>query len=277
MGLYFLVICRVGCLTGERIFFHYLGEKRNGLATTLVAFGGAAALLWIAAVCVGPIDLVGGAFWPSLIYAAHFALYTTAFGMGSVSTVSPWTNLTVLLLFLWAPAGGLLAWAGLGAFGIGMWLLVGRHPTHWTPVLAIVAASLLLAVARLADVGRSTGPALAYAASMYTWVSLWIGIVVLVAGRTEEVAGLLRERPLWSLFSAGANAASYITLVLLIRELPLAGLESLGSVAALAATLIGSFWLKEPAGKRKIMASWLMSGGALALLWDHLAHARLGL
>lgn len=270
MGLWVIIAGRVACLTGERIFFHNLGEKRSGLVTTLVAFGGAAALLWVAAAIAGPLTIVPEAFYPSLIYAGHFALYTTAFSMGAISTVSPWTNVTVLVLFFWGPLGRWLAWVGVALFGVGIGLFLERKPKHLLPVVMMIGSSVLLAIGRKFDLGQETGPPLAYAASMFTWVTLWIGIVVLVLGQGRDVIRLVKERTQWSFLSAGSNAASYVTLVLLIHRLPLAALESLGSISALLATLIGAFWLMEATSGRKILASWLMSGGAVAMLLDHL-------
>ncbi|MCL5063917.1 MAG: hypothetical protein M1600_02360 [Firmicutes bacterium] len=278
MGLFWTVVCRVGSLTGERLFFHFLGEKKNGLVTTMVAFGGAACLLWMAAAGSGHLRWVSAAFFPSLIYAAHFVLYVTAFSEGDVAAVSPWTNLTVLLLYLWNPFGGWLAGIGLTCFVIAMGLGVERGESrNFRPVLLMVAACLVLAVGRQADVGQPPTYPLAYAASLFTCISLWVAVMILCLAQERAVVALVRERPLWSLLSAITNAASYLTLVLLIHRLPLAALEALGSIAALLATAIGVVWLLERPGKRKMVASWLMSAGAAALLSEHLIHLKSGI
>ena len=276
IGLIMVAMGRVGCLTGERIFFHYLGEGQNGLATTLVAFGGADVLLWLAAGLTGGAAVMPGAFYPSLVYASHFVLYTTAFGMGPVSEVSPWTNVTVLMLFFIAPVGGVAAGLGLLGFAIGMGFFLQPGGRNWMPIGVMVASDLLLVIGRLFDLGRASGAPLAYAANMYGWVTLWLAIAVLVLGRGGDTVELIRRRPGWAGLASASNAASYVSLVLLIHRLPLAILESLGSVAALLASLIGTFWLMEPIGRRKMMASWLMSGGAVLLLWDHLHSAKGG-
>lgn len=270
MGLLCLMAFRVCCLSSERVFFHLLGSKQRGLSTTLVAFGGGAALLWAAAWAFSQPMMIVGALLPSLIYTLHFILYVTAFSQGEVNSVSPWTNLSVLLLFLWSPTGGIWGWLGLAAFALAIWLMLERPARNWRPVLTVAAASALLAVGRILDLGQAHGPVLVYAANIYGWVSLWTLILILVKGQAGDVLRLISQRPQWSILSATSNAASYLTLVWLIHRLPLSALEALSSLSALIAALVGSFWLLEPVSRRKMMASWLMSAGAVALLWDHL-------
>lgn len=261
---------RVAVLAGERIAFHGLGEGSGGYATTLVAFGGAGLVLAGAAAAGGSLTLVPAAFLPSLVYTVHFVLYTTAFAEGPVSAVSPWTNLPVLMLFALNPQGGVLAWAGVGSLALGAFLGFWEGRGKIRPVLLIVAADVFLVIGRSLDAGRVPVTPLGYAANLYGWVTLWLVIYGCASGRVVEAFRLIRGRPVWTALASLANGGSYLTLAFLVRRLPLPTVESLASLAALAAALAGAYWLNEPTTRRKMMASWLMSGGAFALICDHL-------
>ncbi len=269
MDVLIIVLVRVVALSGERIFLHFLGEDESGLVTTTVAFGGAAVLLWALACASDQAGLTLRALLPSIVYAGAFALYTAALSAGAVSTVSPWSNLSVLFLFVIAPDYGWMAWLGLAVMGIGTGMLTTGTKTEVAPIWLMIGADVLVVVARVLDSGHPPQSALMYAANLYGWVTVWIAGLTLALGQGRGVMRLLQRRPQWALSAALTNAAAYLSLILLMPHLPLWVIESLGSVAALIATLLGSFWLLEAPGWRKIMASWLMSTGAVLLLLGH--------
>ncbi len=269
MEVLLIVVGRVVSLTGERIFLHVLGEGEPGPVTTTIAFGGAAALLWAVAWASGHAQIAPAAFFPSIIYACSFAIYTAALSKGAVSAVSPWSNLSVLFLFLVAPDSGWWAWSGLAALGMGTALLVTGTTTDVIPVWMMIGADVLFVVARVLDVGRAPGSAVTYAANLYGWVTVWIGGFALALGQGHRIIPLVQRRLRWSFLSSLTNAASYLSFILLMPRLPLWVIEGLGSIAALIATLIGSFWLLEAMAWRKIVGSSLMSLGAVLLLLGH--------
>jgi hypothetical protein len=265
-----LAAVRVAVLAGERVALRRLGAGGGGVATTLVACGGACLALTAAAWGTDSFTAVRVAFLPSLLYTLHFVLYTAAFAEGPVSAVSPWTNLTVLLLFLVHPRGGPLAWAGVSVLAFGAGLAIAESRGRPRPIVLIVAADVLLVVGRSLDATRLSVPPIGYAANLYAWVTLWLLIYASASGRLSDAYRLVARRPGWAAMASLANGASYVILVILLRILSLPAVEGLGAVAALAAGLAGAYWLNEPTTGRKMMASWLMSGGAVALICDHL-------
>ena len=88
VGLVTLIFLRIGALTGERVAFHGLGQDYTPLATTTIAYGGAAVLLWIISAATGHLEWIGSAFWPASVYAVSFVCYTAALALGPVGLVS---------------------------------------------------------------------------------------------------------------------------------------------------------------------------------------------
>lgn len=261
---------RVAVLAGERVAFRRLGDGAGGYATTLVAFGGAWVVLMIAAGAAGSLTMVPAALFPSLIYTLHFTLYTAAFAEGPVTAVSPWTNLPIVMLYAVNPRGGALAWGGIAALALGAWLGISGDRGRIRPLLLIIAADVLLVGARLLDASRVPPSPLGYAANLYGWVTLWLLLYGCASDRVGEAFRLVRGRPAWATLASVANGGSYLTLAFLVRRVPLPVVEALACLAALTAALAGAYWLNEPTTGRKMMASWLMSGGAVALICDHL-------
>lgn len=265
VGLFGLI--RILALTTERIAIHGLGRAQQGsLATMGISFGGASIVLWIVAWHQGQMLWVGSTLWTGIIYAAAFALYTLSLVKGPVSTVSPWTNATVVLLWMIHPFGSEWSWCGLALFAVGAALLTTKRFT-WS-IAWMIASDVLLAVARLIDVHHTSQPATAYAASLFTSIGLWMLVPIVLFNQVPALTRLLFLRPGWSITAASTNALAYLALFAMLRFVHPAIIEAISAMASVAATLFGILVFKEGNGKRKLWASLCMTMGTICLLFD---------
>ncbi|PSR35332.1 MAG: hypothetical protein C7B46_01290 [Sulfobacillus benefaciens] len=263
------IITRLGLLSGERVAFHGLGKNRSALATMVVAYGGASIVLWLAAVVMGTARFVPATFWSGGVYALSFGLYTTALSKGEVGQVSAWANATPVLLFLWHPTGTIWAWLSvMGFLGGALWLGgIGKRINRG--VVLMLLSDLILVLGRLLDVGHVGIEPLAYAASLYLVVTLWMVLASILFGKMTSVWQLLRERPIWALASAVSNGGSYLTLFMLLGMMPVTLIEAVSALAGIGATVVGVFGFHERGRRRKIVAATVMTLATILLLYDH--------
>ncbi len=263
-----LIALRIVSLVGERISIHALGRKESSaIATMCVAFGGAAVVMWLFAIVQHQAVWVGETIWNGIIYAAAFALFTKALALGPVSTVSAWTNLTVVVLWLIQPTEGLIAIAGIVLFSCGAWLLMSKQMR--TAVWLTIGSDLLFVAARMLDASHTDIPTFSYAASLYTSITLWMLVLAVATTQLRSIPALIVRRPFVSLSAAVTNAVAYITLFALLHELTPALVESISSLAGFVTTIAGILIFHETHGKRRIVAAFLMTIGVLLLLSSH--------
>lgn len=268
MTIGLLILFRIVTLSSERVAFHGLAQGETGALPTMgIAFWGAALLLWIVAFAEGQVFFIGPTVWTGSVYALAFGLYTASLAEGPVGSVSSWTNATILLLWLIQPTGGVASIGGIVLFSYGAWLLVSRKLTR--AVVMMLLSDVLYVIARLLDTAHTHFPLFAYAASLFTWISLWMSVPIVSSGQTLAVLRLAKERPGWSIAAASTNAATYLALFALIHWLPTALVEAVSALAGFASTLAGIIIFHESQGKRKVAASSLMTVGVLVLLFDH--------
>ncbi|GEO27351.1 hypothetical protein AAC03nite_31360 [Alicyclobacillus acidoterrestris] len=262
-----LGLIRIASLTAERVSLHGLGRVRQGaLATMGVGFGGAAIVLWIFAASQGQLIWIGSTIWTGILYAVAFGLYTISLSDGPVGVVSPWTNAIVVMLWLLHPFGSAWSLLGLALFAIGAWLLTVRQ---WNrAVLLMILSDALLAIARLIDVANRSQPPIAYAASLFTAIGLWMIVPSVFLGKTQNLAKLFFLKPGLSIVAASTNAIAYITLFAMLRWVNPAVIEALSTMSSVTATIVGVVFLHETHGLRKLASATLMTLGTVCLLID---------
>lgn len=266
VGIGLLSLIRVVTLSTERIALHRLGQARHGtLATMGVGFGGAAIVLWGLTFALGDAHWVPSTVFAGGVYAVAFGLYTTALVRGPVSVVSPWSNATVVLLWLFHPVDNATSIAGLFLFAIGAALLTTKHMS--TAILWMILSDILLASARFIDVGHLGESTLAYAASLFTVIGLWMLIPLIVQRRTSSLAKLVRVEPGWSFIAASSNAAAYLALFCLLHFLHPAAVESISVFASGITTLVGILVFHERQNRMKLISASLMTAGAIFLIY----------
>ncbi len=263
------IITRLGLLSGERVAFHGLGKNRSALATMVVAYGGASAVLWLVAAMMGSAKFVPATFWSGGIYALSFGLYTTALSRGEVGQVSAWANATPVLLFLWHPTGTIWAWVSvMGFLGGALWLGgIGKRFNRG--VVLMLFSDVILVLGRLLDIGHVGLEPLAYAASLYLVVTGWMMLASIMFGNMPSVWKMLRERPIWAFAAAVSNGGSYLTLFMLLGMMPVTLIEAVSALAGIGATVVGVFGFHEHDRRRKIIATMVMTLATILLLYDH--------
>ncbi len=266
----FWIIARLGLLSSERVAFHGLGRRQSSWSTMVVAYGGAALVLWLGALFMGSVDFISAAFGPGSVYAVSFTLYTMALSRGEVGQVSAWANATPVLLFLWQPTGTGWAWLAVAGFALGaLWLGGLRRGEVNSAVVWMLLSDVVLIIGRLLDVSHRAFDPIAYAASIYLVVTGWMVLAMFFLGQGRATMRLIQRRPLWSLFAAAANGGSYLTLFSLLKLMPVTLIEAISALAGVGATIIGVLWFHETGRRRKILASTVMTLATILLLYDH--------
>lgn len=269
MWLWIIVTVRLLVLTSERITFHGLGRGRSAIATTAVAYGGATVVLWIFAFLFGQGFWLGQAFWPGAVYAVSFMLYTASLSQGPVSVVSAFANAATIMLFLVHPTGSLLAWGFIALFAIGS-LVMGGVGRGWNrSVWLMLLSDVLLVVGRLFDSHHTHLPPFAYAASLFTAVSLWLSVPLAMTRRFGDVKKLVKGRLTWAMAASLSNGLAYLTVFELLRRMPPSLVEAVSALAGVGATVAGVIWFHEKSPARKIVAASLMTLATVGLLYDH--------
>lgn len=260
---------RVSALTLERVGLRRLGDRQSPWPVMTLAYGGAALGLWAAALAGHDLRWRWAALLPSLTYWAAFTLYTVALVEGPLAVVSPWANATVPLLFALRPSGGVGVVLGLAIFAVGTWMnSAGRRLARG--VWYMLASDALLAVARLQDAHQVHAP-LSYGATLYTLVAVWMVTMTQVLRQPGLGAAwsLLQRRLGWGMLALSANAASYLTLLVLLRHLPPGAVEAVSGLASFFAAWLGVRWLGERQSRRTLWGALLMALGAGVVLYDH--------
>lgn len=261
-----LVCLRILTLTTERVSLNRLGKPGGygALTTMAIGFGGAAMVLLLMSLFDGVPIPFKTTFWIGALYALAFGLYTASFVKGPIGLVSPWSNATVVLLWLYHPLDSTEAWWGLFLFAVGVLILT--HRQFSSAVVMMLASDVVLAVARLMDV-RNTGHApVAYAAGMFVAIGAWMLIPLIVSGQYKNVFPLLRREPGWSVVAATSNAAAYLSVFTLLNWLHPAVVEAFSALASSLATFVGVLVFHERQALQKIFSSILITIGTILLL-----------
>ncbi len=258
---------RLTALTGERVSLNRVGTATHPPAGALVAYGGGALALWAASLMMGPPTWRMAALLPGLVYAVSFLLYAWALALGPLSVVAPWPAATALLLWLMHPAGGVAALAGVAVMVLGAILSAGRGDVrHLGPIGLMLASDMVLALGRQLDAAAPTGPVLAYAATVYTVVTLLLAGLVWAAGGGRLVWQRLMQQPGWCVVAGLSNGAAYLTLVALLRHWPPYLIEALSGAAGVLTGAWGVLWFHEADGARRLAGAALVGGGAAVLV-----------
>lgn len=260
-------LIRIMTLTCERVALNRLGQAGKGaLATMGVGFGGAAVVLWMMSILYGEDVLLDSTLWTGALYAVGFGFYTASFARGPIGLVSPWSNATVVLLWLYHPMTDFTAWIGLIIFGIGALILTHRQMTY--PVIWMLISSVLLASARIVDIHHVASSPIAYATGVFTAISLWMLVPIIATGNVKSLIHLTVREPGWSFIASTSNAGAYLSLFILLQWLHPATVEALSAFASSLTTFVGVFWFHETHAKRKIISSLFVTTGTILLLFS---------
>ncbi len=268
LALWAWVVLRVGALAGERVSFHGLGRDRGALATSAIAYGGAAILLWMVCLLAHRAIWVNGALLPAAIYALSFICYTQALAKGPVGLVSAFANATVLMLFFLSPRWDVPSIAGIIIFALGSFLVLPSKFRASSAVVWMLVSDVTLVAGRLLDAHHLPAMSLPYAASLFTAVVVWLAIPITALGAWSSAFELTRDRPGWGIAAAGFNSFSYLTVLELLRQFSPTLVEAVSASAGVAATVAGVVVFREDGAARKVTAATFMTLATLILIYS---------
>lgn len=277
---YMALLGRIILLGFERIVVKMLGNDANPSAA-LMLFVGLATLFLSPFVCFilmsesvdwSFLKYVAGS---SVIYSFAFLLYIKALAEGEVSLVSPLYNFNILFLLLLSVvflSESLSVMKGVGLFFLlyGATFLNRQKNIYQSlkalfvdrPCQMMMVSSLLLAIGRVIDKGNvsTTSPVL-YSFFLYFFVTLYLGIWLVITGAFKEVFSLFHCRPWVSLASGFINAYAYLCLLIAFQSVEVSIAEPLSMLSMVVTLLLSVIVFKEKI-RQRITGVLLMFVGA---------------
>lgn len=268
----------------ERIVVKQLGQRSNSEGAAFLFFAVATLLLLPLLLLVDMPSNYG--FLPlvllsSFIYAIAFALYVKSLSIGEASLVSPLYNFNVLFLLILT---AILLGESITLFKvIGILLLIvgasllNRQKNLLRSLAALfkdraclmmILCSILMAIGRTIDgfVVQDV-PAVIYAFCIYTGISLFLLIYLLLVKKTGETLSLLRSRPKVAVVAGAVNAYAYVLLLLAFTQIDVSVAEPASMLGMIVTVVLARLIFKEEIGRR-LVAVVVMIAGAWLLLYS---------
>ncbi len=220
--------------------------------------------------------------WPFLVVSVvvhliYYAALVGAYRHGDLSQVYPIARgsapfLVAIGAWIFAGEGlGTLEWAGVATVSIGIMSLAspGRLGPREGEVQAVAFAfltGLTIAVYALADgMGvRRSGAVFAYIA----WLFVLSGVPILLCTlwlRRGRIAAAFKPHLKAGIFGGLIAALAYSIAIWAMSIAPIALVVSVRETSVLIAAAIGSLFLKESFGRRRIVAAAIIVAGAALL------------
>jgi transporter family protein len=280
----FALIVRIFLLSYERIAFKQASESRNSLISTFLLFS-------IAAVFLAPLlffiswslaDFVY-ALISSIIYTVTFSIYIYVLANYDVSLVSPFYNFNVFFLLILSViflGESFSVFKVLGIcllfYGTGYLSKNNDEETSFFRSLKAVyknrgcqlmmLMSLLMAVARIFDrININNIDPAFYSFALYFLISLFLGIIILATRKYKLLPKTIKGRWKFFLGGAGANAYSYLFLLIAITAIDLSIAEPLSMLSVIISIILSYFVFKE-AIRERLKGAIIMFLGTILLL-----------
>ena len=260
----------------------------NGLAKSssdpLFGIGSFRLVVGLIALCLIPfVPVPDKASWWAIVASTiiHTGYYFTAAGSlrhGDLSQVYPvYRGLSPILVAL------LAAWFASEWLGVNQWLAIaiistGLLSLAWNPDIAGripraallwgLATSILIAGYTVVDgLGvREAGNPLSYIVWLFFCETIPIGSYLLLK-RRAAFTDYLKANLLTCVVGGVASSAAYGMVIYAMSLSAIALVSSLRETSVVFAAIIGSVFLGEPFGKRRILASALVALGIVLIKW----------
>ena len=133
--------------------------------------------------------------------------------------------------------------------------------------LLMILCSILMAIGRTIDglVVQDVPPVL-YAFSVYTGISLFLLIYLLLTKKTGEMLSLLRSRPKTAVAAGAVNAYAYVLLLFAFTKIDVSVAEPISMLGMIATVILARLIFKERI-RRRLVAVIVMIAGAWLLLY----------
>ncbi len=272
---------RILLLGYERVAVKQAGEQNDSLASTFLLFG-VAGVLMLPMLIIDQFSLMTWLYasLSSLFYSIAFFLYVKSLSTSEVSLVSPFYNFNVLFLLFLSVLFLSEAFTPVKLVGVFLLVLgtslVERRQNLLESFKAVmtdhgcqmmIAASFLIAVGRIIDarVIRDHSP-LAYSIGVYFMIAFYVGIMLMVRGKVGEITRAFSGDKKYFLGAAGANAYSYVFLLVAIQELEVSIAEPLSMLSVFVTLFLSYIILKENAKTRLLGVTNMVLGSILLLV-----------
>jgi transporter family protein len=280
---YLALLGRIILVGYERIVVKQLGQRANSEGAAFLFFAIATLFLLPFLLFVSAPPSYGFLLLVALgsfTYAIAFALYVKSLSIGEASLVSPLYNFNVLFLLILT---AILLGETITAFKIvGILLLVvGASLLNQErnllrslgmlfkdrACLLMILCSILMAIGRTIDgfVVQDVPPML-YAFCVYTGISLFLLIYLLLTQKTGEMLSLLRSRTKVAVAAGAVNAYSYVLLLFAFTKIDVSVAEPISMLGMIATVILARLIFKEKIGRR-LVAVVVMIAGAWLLLY----------
>jgi transporter family protein len=280
---YLALLGRITLLGYERIVVKQLGQRSNSAGAAFLFFAVAALFLLPFLLFVDKPSDYGFLLLVTLAsftYAIAFALYVESLSTGEASLVSPLYNFNVLFLLILTT---ILLGETITAFKIaGILLLIlgasllnqERNPLRSLGMLfkdraclLMIVCSILMAVGRTIDgfVVQDVPPTL-YAFCLYTGISLFLLIYLLLTKKAGEMLALLKSRPKVAIAAGAVNAYAYVLLLFAFTKIDVSVAEPASVLGMIATVILARLIFKERI-RRRLVAVGVMIAGAWLLLY----------
>ena len=245
------------------------------LDTALVAAG--AALMSLPLIALMPVP--ASASWPYLaasvaIHIGYFATLVAAYRIGDLGHAYPLMRGTAPLLVavfgivLLDERPGATMWMGIVLISAGI-LSIGllqqgrahRGATLWALANAAIIASYTLVDGAGA---RLSGTPVGYGAWMF-WLQGLPFVALVIALRRRAALGYARHN--WRRGLAGGLCviSAYGIVLWAMTQAPVAAVAALRETSVIFAALLGTVFLKEPFGRRRVIGACAVALGVIAL------------
>lgn len=250
----------------------------------LMGIGSFRIIVALPALCIIPfVPLPASASWWAIILSTliHTVYYFTAAGAlkhGDLSQIYPiyrgLSPVLVAILSAWFAHEWLGLWQAL-AIGV---ISVGLLSLAWSPDLAGrisktallwgLATSVLIACYTVVDgIGvREAGNALSYIVWLFTLEAFPIGIYLMMT-RRQTFSTYVQENIARCLMGGIASSVAYGLVIYAMSLSAIALVSSLRETSVIFAAIIGSLFLGEPFGRRRIIASAFVAVGIVLIRW----------
>lgn len=280
---YLALLGRIILVGYERIVVKQLGQQSNSEGAAFLFFAIATLFLTPFLLLIELPSSFGFLLLVALgsfTYAIAFVLYVKSLSIGEASLVSPLYNFNVLFLLILT---AILLGEPITAFKIvGILLLIlgasllNRQKNLLQSLgalfkdracLLMIVCSILMAVGRTIDgfVVQDIPPML-YAFCLYTGISLFLLIYLLLAKKTGEMLSLLRSRPKVAVAAGAVNAYAYVLLLFAFTKIDVSVAEPISMLGMIVTVILARLIFKEKIGRR-LVAVIVMIAGAWLLLY----------
>lgn len=252
--------------------------KGGDVVTRLVLVNLSAALFTLPLILWVPAP--APASWPWLagsvsVHQIYYLFLILAYGAGDLSQVYPIARGTAPLLVAlggWLVAGEQLDRQGLLAVGLISLAIVslawerhgGRRPKR--AALYALCNGVVIACYMVLDGmgGRRAGDVYGYVAWLFVLEGLLVGAAALLIRGRRLLADCGSH---WRASLAGGafSATAYGIVIWAMTQVPLGYVSALRETSVVAAALLGSRWLREPFGRRRLLAASAVVLGVLLL------------